>query len=69
MLAVGQILYGYCEGYFGRDGYGEKRIEAFGADWIVAREVGGNKIFFATFDTSQEMVECVKKWSVDNGEN
>ena len=38
-LRVGDVLYGYCEGVFGRDSYGEKRVEAIGADWVVVREV------------------------------
>lgn len=38
-LRVGAILYGFCGGAFGRDSYGDKRIEAIGADWLVARDV------------------------------
>lgn len=36
-LRVGDKLYGYCGGEFGRDSYGTKRVEAIGADWVVAR--------------------------------
>lgn len=36
-VRVGTILYGYCGGVFGRDSYDEKRVEAVGADWVVAR--------------------------------
>jgi len=46
MLYVGQMLYGYCGGYFGRDSYGDKRIEGFGIDWIVCRDSQGG-IHFA----------------------
>ena len=35
----GKMCSGYCEGGFGRDGYGDKRIEAVGADWVVVRYV------------------------------
>lgn len=38
-LRVGQVLYGFCGGAFGRDSYGTKRVEAIGADWVVAREL------------------------------
>ena len=38
MIRIGTMLYGYCAGYFGRDSYGIKRVEALGADWVVARE-------------------------------
>jgi len=64
MILVGQIIYGYCEGYFGRDSYGEKIIEAIGANWIVARDIDNRTVSFATFDTQDEMIECIKKWSV-----
>lgn len=39
-LEVGDVLYGYCEGAFGRDSYGDKTVEAVGPDWVVARECG-----------------------------
>lgn len=38
MLRVGDTLYGYCCGEFGRDSYGKKRVEAIGSDWVVVRE-------------------------------
>lgn len=40
MLRIGTVIYGYCEGKFGRDSYGNKRVEAIGADWVVVREEG-----------------------------
>lgn len=42
ILPVGTMLYGFCNGYFGRDSYGNKRVEAVGADWLVARGVDGD---------------------------
>ncbi len=36
-LRVGTMIYGYCEGLFGRDSYGDRRVEAIGADWVVLR--------------------------------
>lgn len=68
MICVGMPLYGYCEGYFGRDSYATKRIEAFGVDWIVARELEGadeGRPQFATFKTLQEMLDFVMKHSSD----
>ena len=60
---IGMILYGYCEGYFGRDSYGPKRIEAIGNDWVVVRE--GDEPNFASFqDVDQDgMNELCIKWS------
>lgn len=40
-LRVGDVLYGYCGGAFGSDSYGDKRVEAIGADWVVVREDAG----------------------------
>lgn len=39
LIRVGDILHGYCNGYFGRDSYECKRVEALGSDWIVVRYV------------------------------
>jgi hypothetical protein len=36
-LAVGDVLHGFCGGYFGRDHYDCCVIEAVGPDWIVTR--------------------------------
>ena len=44
-LRVGAMLRGYCGGYFGRDSYSDKRVEAVGFDWVVAREEYGQPVF------------------------
>lgn len=79
MIFIGQKLYGYCGGMFGRDSYGTKRIEAFGVDWIVAREVDGygeNYPLFAWFKSNAEMLaevaehsseEARVRWEEDDG--
>jgi len=63
-LRVGQILYGYCGGYFGRDSYQNKRVEAIGFDWVVAREVDSHEICFAETsgkDISKELSEYTEE--------
>lgn len=40
-LLPGDILFGFCGGAFGRDSNRTKRVEACGADWVVARDVDG----------------------------
>lgn len=35
VLRVGQEVNGYCGGIFG--GYGNRRVEAIGADWVILR--------------------------------
>jgi hypothetical protein len=49
-IRVGDKLYGFCGGYFGRDSYADKVVEAVGADWIVARDEN-DVVVFASFDT------------------
>lgn len=44
----GDVLFGFCGGFFGRDSHGPKTIEAIGKDWVVVREEDGspNVAFF-----------------------
>ena len=42
VLVVGDKLYGYCGGWFGRDvSWEEKVVEAVGRDWVVVRDYYG----------------------------
>jgi hypothetical protein len=60
-IGVGTRLYGYCNGYFGRDSYDEKTIVALGEVggklWIVANE--NNYVAFA----SGMSMEDIQRWS------
>jgi hypothetical protein len=40
-IRVGDTLYGFCGGSFDRESYDNKRVEAIGADWLVARDEDG----------------------------
>jgi hypothetical protein len=63
-LRIGSLLHGYCDGLFGRDidPNGALRVEAVGADWIVAREVmSGNPLFIA-FRSAEVLENYVAKW-------
>lgn len=40
-LQIGDILTGFCEGFFGRDSYGQKIVVAVGRDWVVVKEAQG----------------------------
>lgn len=55
-LKIGQIVYGFCGGVFGRDfdAYKDKRIEAIGFDWIILRDEGGG-VHFAVGDELQQL--------------
>jgi len=60
-IGVGTRLYGYCNGYFGRDSYDEKTIVAIGEVggqlWIVANENN-----YAIFASGMNM-EDVERWT------
>lgn len=49
-MRVGQILYGFCGGFFDSDSYDDKRIEAIGYDWIVCRSKNGEVHMGRTYD-------------------
>ena len=59
---VGLLLKGYCNGYFGRDSYGDKRIEAIGADWVVVR-VDDGEPDFAAFENPTDMNDILMTWA------
>lgn len=58
---VGIKIFGYCNGYFGRDSYDDKIIIASGEDWIVAKNNRGQSEF-ASFDSTDEMWKLIDEW-------
>jgi hypothetical protein len=46
-LKVGDVVHGFCGGYFGRDSFRCRRVEALGRDWLVTRNESGT-VEFAT---------------------
>lgn len=67
MCVTGEVFTGYCEGYFGRDSYEYKRVEAEGADWILCRDERGH-IRLATFSTGDEKVGAINRWRAEDGQ-
>jgi len=62
-MFVGKMLYGNCKGYFTGEYFDRnRRIEAIGSDWIVARN-GIGEVCFASFDEVDNMEELIKEWS------
>lgn len=71
MIHIGLLIYGHCDGKFGRDHYGKYRIEAIGGDWLVARNAqqiytDHPDIAFCTFRGPNELREAVKRWSSED---
>lgn len=68
-VKVGDILYGFCNGYFGIESYENKIVEAVGSDWIVAREVYSAKVVIAQFTlklNAQHVVNrMISEWKHD----
>ncbi len=66
---LGSILYGYCDGHFGRDSYDKKRVEAIGVDWVVVREIDSGQVLFASGARIHEkLVKASDRWEVrDDG--
>lgn len=47
-LLVGHVIAPMAHGEFGRDDYHPKRVEAVGADWVVARDLETGEPMFAS---------------------
>ena len=63
-IRVGTVLYGYCNGFFGRDSYGDKRVESIGADWVVVREENGMPDFaYFAGRWKSKMQELLNEWA------
>lgn len=65
---VGMKLYGYCGGAFS-DSYQDKRIEAIGEDWIVAREISSERVLFESFSNHEELEALVEEYGVKSDED
>jgi hypothetical protein len=65
MSNVGKLIYGFCDGFFGRESYDNKRIEAEGPDWIVSRELREDAVpEFCAFRQGWDKQELIDKWVV-----
>lgn len=62
---VGETVYGYCDGYFGRDSYTDKTIIMNGLNWVVAIPKEGSPEI-AYFGTNLEMTAWFKDHSRKN---
>ncbi len=59
---LNKTLCGFCNGFFGRDSYGDKLIEAIGIDWIVVRNEKGEPEF-AKFPSTITMLNYLEDWT------
>lgn len=64
-LMVGQVLRGFCAGYFGRDSYGDKRVEAVGIDWVVVRTKSGSPVFTSGLNLGEILTRASDDWPTE----
>ena len=58
---VGIKIYGYCNGYFGRDDYSDKVIILEGKRWIVYSYLDNDRVTCVNFNTEEEKIEWSEK--------
>ena len=66
---IGKRIYGYCNGFFGRDDYNDKIIIFETAKAIVcmyADSYRGDAITVANFDSEEEKNSYVAKWAEED---
>lgn len=68
-VRVGTVLYGFCSGHFGRNSYDDKRVEAIGADWVVARNMLSNWPEYAVCDVEELEEYTTRKEEDDDWDN
>lgn len=60
---IGTRLYGYCEGYFGRDAHSVKVVRHFGRHWVFVTSEEHTAPNIAVFADGDEMRACLARWS------
>lgn len=74
MNNIGKILYGFCNGYFGRDDYSTKIIVFETNCSICCRYVDDDEwrtkgwISCANFDSPEEKQRCIDNWSKEEND-
>ena len=68
-IRVGTRLYGYCGGFFGRDDYNDKRVEAIGADWVVVRYDSTGEVGFCSFVGDSWSLDDLEEYTIKRTED
>lgn len=63
---IGTGIYGFCDGYFGRDDYDDKMIIIEGRTWIVCRYVDRDVVTCTNFMSEESKKRYVAEWSTGN---
>lgn len=65
---IGKTLFGFCNGYFGRDSYSNKKIVYAGNNYIVAENDYGKPVVAYFEDESIEEIIClIETWMFNDG--
>lgn len=66
---LGKTLYGYCDGYFGRDSYKNKTIVYTGDNYLLCEDEDGHPCLAIFYTKSNnEIKELLKEWTIDSEE-
>ncbi len=67
MNNIGRSVKGFCNGYFGRDSYYNRRTEGEGYDWIVTRICDDRDyVEIALFKDSEEKQKMLDEWEKES---
>ena len=69
MYNVGKVIYGFCNGFFGRDDYENKIIIAEGDNWIVCKycdDLASYRVTFASFNNADQKQLFINAWMTDS---
>ena len=72
MNNVGRRIYGFCNGFFGRDDYDDKIIifeTKKAICCIYVDEIWDGILVTANFESQQEKQEYIDKWSIKEDED
>lgn len=67
MSNIGEVVNGYCGGYFGKFDWSTKEIIAEGKKWILCRYTDGEneygeEVILANFDSEEEKDRLIEEW-------
>ena len=66
MNNLGKTIYGFCNGYFGREDYETKIIIYETSNSICCRYLENNILTCANFENEEEKNKYIEKWCKDN---
>lgn len=63
-MNIGKILYGYCNGFFGRESWGDKIIVYETSTCICVRYLNSEDLDVAYFESAEQKQMYIDAWSI-----